>query len=78
MVVISTSKKGFGFFGIIIPWDAWPGMIGGGIAASGTRKALGIQSGTSANGVLNITYIVGGGIASYYGLKTLKGVKKKK
>lgn len=72
MVVLSYSKKGFGFFGIIIPWDAWPGIIGGALAAEGTRKATGVQAGTAANGVLNITYMTGGAIASYYGLKALK------
>jgi hypothetical protein len=72
MVVFTWNKKGFGLYGFNIPWNAWPGVIGGVIAAEGTRKASGIQSGTSANGILNLTYMVGGGLATYYGLNYLK------
>lgn len=72
MVLITWNNKGLGLFGLNIPWDAWPGVIGGIVAAEGTRKATGIQSGTPENGILNLTYTIGGGIASYYGLKALK------
>lgn len=69
MVLITWNNKGLGLFGLNIPWDAWPGGV---VAAEGTRIATGIQSGTSENGILNLTYMIGGGIASYYGLKALK------
>ena len=71
MIVFTWDKKGFGLYGFNIPWGAWPGVVGGVVAAEGTRKAAGIQTGTPENGILNLTYMVGGGFATYHGIKYL-------
>ena len=72
MVVISTSKKGFGFFGIIIPWAAWPGIIAGVGIGEQARRVTNTQAGTNANAAINLVTLVGGGLVSYYGIKAVK------
>ena len=73
MVVISYSKKGFGFYGITAPWSMWGGAVLGSLAVEAGRRSTPLEStpGTRKHGILNATGFFGGAVGGYLFAKWL-------
>jgi hypothetical protein len=71
-VIISYSKRGFGFYGVVVPWSALGGAllgVGAADAASSSRRMGG--DGKPSTGALWVG-MIGGGIGGYMFMNWLK------